>query len=71
MENLEGNLFEHIHIIKDPRAEKNRQHPLEAIIFISVCAVICGAEGWVDIHRYGVLKKEWLSRYVDLTGIMH
>lgn len=67
MKNIEGSLFEHIQVLKDPRAEKNRQHSLEAIVFISVCGVICGAEGWVDLHRYGLLKKEWLSKYVDLS----
>jgi len=66
MEGHGGNLFEHIRVISDPRAEKNKQHPLETIVFISICAVICGAEGWVDLQRYGELKKEWLSKYVDL-----
>lgn len=62
-----GSLFEHIRVIRDPRAEKNQRHPLEAIVFIAICGVICGAEGWVDLQRYGALKKEWLSKYVDLS----
>lgn len=67
MEGLGGSLFEHIRIISDPRAEKNRQHPLETIVFIAICAVICGAESWVDLQRYGKLKGEWLSKHVDLS----
>mgnify|MGYP001576786240 CR=1 FL=1 len=67
MEGLGGSLFEHIRIISDPRAEKNKRHPLETIVFISICAVICGAESWVDLQRYGELKKEWLSKHVDLS----
>lgn len=67
MEGLAGSLFEHIRVISDPRADKNQRHPLETILFIAVCAVICGAEGWVDLQRFGELKKEWLSKYVDLS----
>lgn len=67
MESLTGSLFEHIRVISDPRADKNQRHPLETILFIAVCAVICGAEGWVDLQRYGELKKEWLSKYVNLS----
>ncbi len=67
MEGHGGSLFEHIRVISDPRAEKNRRHPLETIVFIAICAVICGAEGWVDLQRYGELKRQWLSKYVDLS----
>lgn len=67
MEGIGGSLFEHIRIISDPRAEKNKRHPLETIIFTAICAVICGAESWVDLQRYGELKKEWLSKHVDLS----
>jgi predicted transposase YbfD/YdcC len=67
MEGIGGSLFEHIRIISDPRAEKNKRHSVEAIVFIAICAVICGAESWVDLQRYGELKKEWLSKHVDLS----
>lgn len=67
MEGQGGSLFEHIRIISDPRAEKNKRHPLETIMFIAICGVVCGAEGWVDLERFGELKKEWISKYVDLS----
>ena len=67
MDGQGGSLFEHIRIISDPRAEKNKRHPLETIIFIAICGVICGAEGWTDLQRFGELKKEWLLKYVDLS----
>ena len=67
MDGQAESLFEHIRIISDPRTEKNKRHPLETIIFIAICGVICGAEGWVDLQRFGELKKEWVSKYVDLS----
>lgn len=51
MESHGGSLFEHIRIIADPRPEKNRQHPLETIVLITICAVICGADSWVDLEH--------------------
>lgn len=59
-------LFEQIRIIPDPRGQ-NRKHPLETIIFIAICGVVCGAETWVDLERFGALKREWLFQYVDLS----
>lgn len=32
--------------ITDPRSARNSQHLLLEIILITICAVICGAEGW-------------------------
>lgn len=62
-----GSLFEYIRIIPDPR-ESNRKHRLETILFIAMCGVICGAESWVDLERFGELKQEWLAKYVDLSN---
>ncbi|MDE6323876.1 MAG: transposase family protein [Paramuribaculum sp.] len=34
--------------ISDPRVERTQKHSLDAILFISLCAVIRGNEGLVD-----------------------
>jgi predicted transposase YbfD/YdcC len=64
---IEGSLFGHIQIIKDPRSQKNQRHPLQSIMFIAICAVVSGAESWVEMEKFGEMKKEWLAQYVDLT----
>jgi predicted transposase YbfD/YdcC len=61
-------ISEHFGRLEDPRIERNKLHPLLNIIVIAICAVICGAENWVDVELYGNLKKEWLGRYLDLTN---
>lgn len=63
-----GNISEHFSQIEDPRIERNKLHPLLNILVIAICAVICGAENWVDVALYGNLKKEWLGKYLDLTN---
>jgi predicted transposase YbfD/YdcC len=41
---------------------------LEDIIFITIAAVICGAETWNDIELYGNTKKEWLTKHLRLPN---
>jgi predicted transposase YbfD/YdcC len=62
-----GSISEHFSQLEDPRIERNKLHPLLNIIVIAICAVICGSENWVDVEMYGELKKEWLSKYLDLS----
>ena len=50
----------------DPRTGQNITHPLINIVTIAILGVICGADGWVDIERYGNAKKAWLSSFLDL-----
>lgn len=51
--------------LEDPRIEKNQKHPL---ISIAILGVICGADSWVDIERYGNAKQEWLATFLDLKN---
>jgi hypothetical protein len=48
---------EHFSKVNDPRIDRTREHKLIDIIGIAICAVICGAEGWVDIENFGIA--EW------------
>jgi len=54
--------------LDDPRIEKNQKHPLINIISIAILGVICGADTWVDIERYGQAKQEWLGTFLDLRN---
>ena len=52
--------------LPDPRQGKNVQHPLLSILSIAVCAVICGADTWVDVEMFGHAKQAWLERFLYL-----
>jgi predicted transposase YbfD/YdcC len=41
---------------------------MEDIIFITIAAVICGAETWNDIENYGKSKENWLRQYLQLPN---
>lgn len=59
---------EFLALIEDPRVERTRKHPLETILVMSVLAVICGADSFVEIELYGTTKKEWLATFIDLSS---
>jgi predicted transposase YbfD/YdcC len=56
----------HFADLEDPRIDRTRLHPLMDIIVIALCAVICGAEGWEDIAKYGQAKYDWLKTFLAL-----
>jgi len=59
---------EHFGKVTDPRVNRTKEHKLIDIIAIAICAVICGAEGWVDIELYGKSKQPWLSTFLELPN---
>ena len=46
-------IADHFCDLEDPRIEQTKHHQLIDIITISICAVIGGADTWVDIESYG------------------
>ena len=52
--------------LQDPRTGRAKRHNLIDVIVIAICAVICGADSWVDVEMYGKSKREWLSRLLKL-----
>jgi predicted transposase YbfD/YdcC len=57
---------EHFSKVSDPRVERTKEHKLIDILAIAICAVICGAEGWVDIELFGKSKLPWLKSFLEL-----
>lgn len=61
-------IADHFSNLEDPRVERTKRHKLIDIITIAICAVICGADGWVSIETYGQAKKEWLQQFLELPN---
>lgn len=51
--------------LPDPRAA-NVSHRLIDIIVISICAVICDADGWEDFEDFAHAKSDWLASFLEL-----
>jgi predicted transposase YbfD/YdcC len=56
---------EHFAELTDPRRREGI-YPLINIVTIAICAVICGADDFVAIAKFGRVKRKWLSRFLDL-----
>ena len=52
--------------LPDPRAA-NHVHRLTDLFVIAICAVICGADSWVDVAMFAHAKRAWLSTFLDLA----
>jgi hypothetical protein len=60
-------LQEHFAELTDPRRREGT-YPLINIVVIAVCAVICGADDFVAIARWGRTKRDWLAKFLDLSA---
>lgn len=56
---------DHFADLTDPRRREST-YPLINIVTIAICAVICGADDFVAIAKFGRVKQKWLSRFLDL-----
>ena len=66
---MEGiTLQEHFATLEGPRVERTKRHQLLAIITIALCAVICGADTWVDVEEFGHAKGAWLETFLELPN---
>jgi len=53
--------------LPDPRAA-NVVHQLHDLLVLAICAVICGADGWVEVELFGRSKQAWFKTFLDLPG---
>src|SRR3712207_5333769 len=61
-------ISEHFEALPDPRRGHRKAHRLLDIIGITLCAVICGADDWVNVATFGRVKEPWLRTFMALPG---
>ncbi|EBP7623439.1 ISAs1 family transposase [Salmonella enterica] len=61
-------LLDHISIIPDLRQQGKIRHKLSDILFLTVCAIIAGADEWQEIEDFGHERLEWLKKYADFEN---
>lgn len=52
----------------DPRVRRSRRHDLLDLVTIAVCAVLSGADTFVDIAAWGRAKHAWLTEWLVLPN---
>lgn len=69
MENkISETIEKHFGMIPEPRLERTRLYELPEILFIAICAIICGAESWEDIAAFGNDQETWLRTILPLPN---
>jgi predicted transposase YbfD/YdcC len=61
-------IIHHFSSIQDPRVNRQKKHQLQDIFFISICAIICGADNWVAVEEFGLAKEAW---FTEVLGLKH
>lgn len=59
----ETNFMDELSQINDERSEKNKWHSANEILFLALCSVLCGGDGWQDMEDFGELRIDFLRQY--------
>ncbi len=59
-------LLTHFADLPDPRVQRTQRHSLLDILVIALCALICGADDFVAVSRFGQAKEAWLKERLGL-----
>ena len=56
--------------VEDPRRDHLKEHSLGCIFYITMAAVVCGAESWYEVAEFGKMKEPFLrSRIKGFKGV--
>lgn len=61
-------ITDHFASLRDPRIERTKKHLLHDILVITICAVIGGADDWVNIARFARCKRKWFKSFLSLPN---
>ena len=63
----DSHFLKHLDCIKDPR-HHNTRHLLHDMFLIALCAIISGADSWVQVAEYGWSKIDWFRKFLELPN---
>lgn len=67
-QSLGKSVKEHFSSITDPRILLKTRHKLVDIIVIALCAILAGADDWVEVAAFGKGKEQWFRTFLELPG---
>ena len=63
-----NNPFGFLESLTDPRVNRSKRHKLVDILIIALCGFLAGCEGWVDVELFGISKRKWLEKFLELPN---
>lgn len=62
-------LVEQLRQLPDPRrTTRNRLHPLENVLAIAFCGIVCGCEKFTEMEEFGHAKRAFFEKFLDLAA---
>lgn len=61
-------LLDRIMQLKDPRQPAKCSHDLGEVVFMTTCALLCGADDWNGIEFFAHEREDWFRQYLQLPG---
>jgi predicted transposase YbfD/YdcC len=58
----------HFAALADPRQSVKVLYPLDEVLLVTLCAVLCGADGWVSVALFGQQKLAFLRRFLPFAN---
>src|SRR5664279_1346704 len=75
MDNIESevaitprSIIEHFNTITDPRINRTRRHLLIDILIIGLCAILSGADDFVEMEHFGKARLDWFTERLTLPN---
>ena len=63
-------IFSILEKVSDPRRDHLKKYSLESIFYITISAVLCGAESWNEVAEFGRAREDFFrERIKDFQGI--
>jgi len=63
-----GKIYKHFESISNYRVFRETNHSLIEMVFLTLCAVLCDANSWADVERFGKSKLNWLRKYKNFEN---
>lgn len=58
----------HFDALEDPRIDRKKLYPLTEVLFVVICASICGAQSWRDFVTFGEEKLDYLRLFLPFEN---
>lgn len=61
-------LIGHLSVVPDIRGERGKKHKLIDMLFVALCTILSGGEGFRDMLLFATYRDDWLRKYIELPN---
>ena len=65
---MSNTIIDNFATLEDPRVDRTKQYPLIEVIFLTISAVISGADHFTEIVMFGDEQIDWLRKFLPFKN---